>query len=144
MKRTGELVLGIIGSILLLIGIILGVSLSSVFGSDEFNNQFQEEFNQELQNDPAFSDADVEVAEEVFGALGSFAVGLTVSWAIAGILGILATIFVKKKTKLSGILFLVGGVVGIASVIPAILYVIAGIMALVRKAPQTTEPYETV
>lgn len=144
MKRTGELVMGIIGSVLLLIGIILGFSFSAVFGSDEFNEQFQEEFTQELQNDPAISDAEVEAVGDIFGALGSFVGGLTVSWIIAGILGIVATIFVKKKAKLSGILFIVAGVVGIASIIPAILYVIAGIMALVRKAPVTTEPYETV
>ncbi|MFK3939377.1 DUF4064 domain-containing protein [Alkalihalobacillus sp. NPDC078783] len=144
MKRTGELVLGIIGSVLLLIGIILGFSFSAVFGSDEFNDQFQEGFSQELQNDPEFSDAEVEAVNNFIESLGSFAVGLTVSWVISAILGILATIFVKKKTKLSGILFIVGGVVGIASIIPAILYVIAGIMALVRKAPQVTEPYETV
>ncbi|MEK4566577.1 DUF4064 domain-containing protein [Alkalihalobacillus sp. FSL R5-0424] len=144
MKRTGELVMGIIGSVLLLIGILIGFSFSTVFGSDEFNNQFQEDFAQELQNDPAISDAEMEAATEIFGALGSFTVAVTISWVIAGILGIIATIFVKKKTKLSGILFIVGGVVGIASIIPAILYVIAGIMALVRKAPTTTEPYETV
>ncbi|MEY8752525.1 DUF4064 domain-containing protein [Alkalicoccobacillus gibsonii] len=143
MKRTGELVLGIIGSILLLLGILFAVSINTFFTSVD-SAEFQEEFNQEIANDPTFTEADAEMVMDLVDSVPSFMTGLIVSWVIAGILGILATIFVKKKTKLSGIFFLIGGVIGIVSVIPAILYVIAGIMALVRKAPQTTEPYETV
>ncbi|MBM0065765.1 DUF4064 domain-containing protein [Alkalicoccobacillus gibsonii] len=143
MKRTGELVLGIISSVLLLLGILSAVSINTFFTSAD-SAQFQEEFNQEMANDPTLTEADVEMVMGLVDSVPSFMTGLIVSWIIAGILGIIATIFVKKKTKLAGILFLVGGVIGIVSVIPAILYVIAGIMALVRKAPQATEPYETV
>ncbi|MCM2676045.1 DUF4064 domain-containing protein [Alkalicoccobacillus plakortidis] len=144
MKRTAELVLGILGTVFIAFGILLMIGVTSIFnvaGSDE---QIQQEIMEEMQNDPTLSAADVQNAEELVELVSSFSFGITISFVISAILGLIATIFVKKKTKVAGILFIIGGVIGLLSIIPAVLYVVAGIMALARKAPPVEQPVETV
>ncbi|TSB45006.1 DUF4064 domain-containing protein [Alkalicoccobacillus porphyridii] len=141
MKRTAELVLGIIGSVLILLGVIMMFAFNSVAGTGEF----QDVLNEELQNDPQLSAEEADMVGDVIEGMSSVVSLLTVAFIISLVLGIVATILVKKKAKLAGVLFIVGGVAGLASIVPAILFVIAGIIALVRKVPKEQEqPIETV
>ncbi|SNU95817.1 Uncharacterised protein [Bacillus pumilus] len=79
--------------------------------------------------DAAFSDSDT---SEITG----------LGWAamLFSILAIVASVIVKKKAKLGGILLLVSAVGGIISIsmffiLPAVLIIIAGCMGVFRKDP---------
>ncbi|MGD7063195.1 DUF4064 domain-containing protein [Bacillus altitudinis] len=70
-------------------------------------------------------------------------------WAamLFSILAIVASVIVKKKAKLGGILLLVSAVGGIISIsmffiLPAVLIIIAGCMGVFRKEPVKTVPAE--
>lgn len=107
MKRTAEFVLGLIGGI---IGIISSVIALFVGGIGS-----------------------------AFGAEGAGTVtGLGWAATLLSILAIVGAAIVKGKPKLAGIMLIIAGIGGFISIsmfyiIPGILILIAGIMALVRK-----------
>ncbi|RKJ65849.1 DUF4064 domain-containing protein [Butyricicoccus sp. 1XD8-22] len=107
MKRTPEFILGLLGGIFGFIGAIMALFIGGI--------------------DAAFSSTG---ESEVIG-LGWGAV-------LFSIIAIVGCILVRTKDKIGGILMLVAAVGGIICIslfylIPAILLVIAGVMALVRK-----------
>ncbi|SDB85804.1 DUF4064 domain-containing protein [Shouchella lonarensis] len=146
MKRTAERALGIIGLILFVLGGLAFAGISAIQQSaepDDFVKGFTEAWEEEEGEEvPDEVKTGVEFfAERPYGtyALASF---------IAAIAGLVSAIVIKKNAILSGILFLGGVVVYgllvnvflmiLLPLIPMILYLIAGMMALVRKAPQET------
>lgn len=134
MKRTGEIALGVIGAVISVFVAILGVGLIFFMGNEGFTRAVGEGIKDE---DPNVSSAEVSFVIDLIG--GYFWVIAVVS-IIAVILGIVALVFLRdnKNPVASGIIFLVGAVVGGIFTLPfgifnGLLYLIAGIMCLVRK-----------
>lgn len=139
MKRTGEIVLGVLGALFYLFIAFIGGLIVWVQNNKD---QVQEFFNQAAAEAPnaAMSEADL---NNLFDAMGNSGMILLIMSIIAVILGIVAMVFIKgnKKPKAAGIIFIVTAVIFAfvsfgAGIIGGILYIIAGIMCLVRK-PKT-------
>ena len=135
MKRTAEIVLTVIGIIVNIL-MIVGVFLLNILFSDE---QLQREVERELQNDPALADAGIDPAliTSLFSGLGTYFIIVVL---ISTILSIVAVVVVRgnRKPKLAGGLLIGSAVlVGVATVflgwLPALLFLIAGIMCFARK-----------
>lgn len=134
MKRTGEIVLSVIGTV------FYGLS-AAFFGlmMALFNN---EQFIQEMEMETAPEDLEyLYMGLDFINATGAIAIGITV---LAMILGIVSIVLLKgdKNPKVAGIILLATSVLASvvtlgAAIFPSIFLFIAGIMALVRKAPQT-------
>lgn len=148
MKRTGELVFGIIGSLFNLIAIsfvgLLVVSMSSVSVNEQFQNELVTEMEKNYANNPNLQDidpqsfADTVVAfTDGFGPFGWFFI---VCFVISLVLGIVACIQAykakNKKANMAGWLFIVAAIfAGIIS-FTSFAYYIAAIICFVRK-PKT-------
>lgn len=132
MRRIGEYVLGIIGAILSGLMSLLGIFFLFIQG----NEQLKGEMENVMKSDPALNSGDFSAFTNVFGAIGW---ALTIASILGFVLGLVAIFVLKaKKPKVAGILFIVGSLlVGLVSVgagfLPALLYLIAGILCLVRK-----------
>jgi cytochrome bd-type quinol oxidase subunit 2 len=133
MKRTGEIVLGVIGAIFYGLGALFGVVMLVL--------KDQQDLLREISQDPEVSDViDINSLVDTLSAGGWT---LIITSLIALILGIIAIVFIKgnKKPKAAGIIFIVTAVVITiatfgAAIFPGIFFLIAGIMCLARK-PQT-------
>ncbi|MGE7622312.1 DUF4064 domain-containing protein [Viridibacillus sp. NPDC096237] len=139
MKRTGEMALGIIGSVInVLVIIILAVM---IFGVSTFANEttFQDEMLSQIQNDSNLTAEEIESVTPFIenlptyiNAFGWLVVVLLVASLVFGILGV---VFIRKSDKqnIAGTFFILAGVfAGIVS-LTAILFYIAAIMSFVRK-----------
>lgn len=122
MKRTAEKVLSWIGIVFGILGIISFVALKPLFDPDKVDTdaiksgQSAEEARQN--------------AETMSTAMGT---GTVVS-IIATILALIAVFLIKKHRIASGVLLIIAGIISFfGNLICAILFLIAGIMLLVRK-----------
>lgn len=158
MKRTGEIVLGVIGSIFNVIGII--VLLFVLLGASGFMNSpdfeiFMEQIQMEIQNDPTLSPEEAQIAADtmpaIFEGIGVFGWILLIALIISLILAVIAIVKISKNRspKAAGALFIIAGIfAGILS-LTSILFYIAAIMCFVRKPPvqdeflDQREPYQT-
>ncbi|MBM7583862.1 uncharacterized membrane protein YbaN (DUF454 family) [Bacillus pakistanensis] len=138
MKRTGEIVLAIIGVILSGLFAIGGLSFNALID----NPEFQEGMNQGINNDPTLTQGDIDAVISIIESVGPF---LLVVGLISVILGIIGAIAIKgnKKPVLAGIMFILAAlVIGLGTIgigfLPGILFLIAGIMSFVRKPKVTT------
>lgn len=142
MKRTGEIVLAVIGILLSGLFAIVGVAINYLMD----NPEFLEELNQGLSSDPNLSESELNAAMGLVELLGPSLLvvgGLTV---VLGIIGIIA-ISKNRKPILAGVMLVLAAlVIGIGTLgvgfLPAILFLVAGIMSFVRKPK--TPPYETI
>ncbi|MFP7255662.1 DUF4064 domain-containing protein [Terribacillus goriensis] len=133
-KRTAELVLGIIGVVFnvlgaILVGVFMGVAGNSI--------------DEEIKNDPTITAEDAALASNFVDGLGWFYVIVCVIGAILGVVGIL---LLRRNSSAiaSGVIFIVAAVLItfltlFVAIIPAILYLVAGILAIVRKPIDTNE-----
>lgn len=133
-KRTAELVLGIIGVVFnvlgaILVGLFMGVAGNSI--------------NEQIKNDPTVTAEDVALASNFVDGLGWFYVIVCVIGAILGVVGIL---LLRRNSSAiaSGVIFIVAAVLitfltFFVAIIPAVLYLVAGILAIVRKPIDTNE-----
>ncbi|XXM71044.1 DUF4064 domain-containing protein [Lysinibacillus sphaericus] len=139
-KRTGEVVMGIIGIILSalfsIIGIVTNMSID--------DPMVMEEMEKMIQSDPAITTQD---SSFILGIAESMGWYLILIGVIASILGLIAVLTIVKNRKpiVSGIMFILAAlVIGVGTIgfgfIPGLLFLIAGIMAFVRKP----KPSETV
>ncbi|WP_227396454.1 DUF4064 domain-containing protein [Jeotgalibacillus aurantiacus] len=146
MKRTAEGVLTIIGIVInfLMIG---GALLILALFSDPVARQ---EFEMQFQADPALADAGV-TPDQVFGIVDSLGFAFNIVVIISIILSFVALFAMKrnKKPKLAGSLLIASALlVGVATILlgwlPALLFLIAGIMCFARKpkVPQQTTVYQ--
>lgn len=141
LSRTGEKVLGIIGTIFNVIGIILAIVLITSLSGFE-GSQMQMQMEEELRNDPNITNPqDAEMAVDTFNAIvGGFDVigwVLVILLVISTVFAILAITKLKSfdKASTAGIFFILAGVfAGILS-LTSILFYIAAIMCFVRKPP---------
>lgn len=138
MKRTAEIILGIIGAV--------GYAFMAALGGFMLWMQNNRDVMEEMMTgtgDPT-TDFSMEEFEAMMDVLGTGGWVLLASSIAAIILGILAMVLLKgnKKPMIAGIIFIATAVIvafitGGAGIIAGIFYLIAGIMCLVRK-PQTT------
>jgi hypothetical protein len=143
-KRTGEVVMGVIGIILSALFSIIGIVLNMGMSNPEFMSQLEEG----MESDPNIQNAEMTAGDlsSIINAAESTGSYLVILGIIASILGIIAvlTIVKNKKPVLSGIMFIIAAlIIGLGTIgfgfVPGLLFLIAGIMALVRK-PKTTDP----
>ncbi|MBY7142329.1 DUF4064 domain-containing protein [Virgibacillus sp. NKC19-3] len=138
MKRTGEIVLGIIGA---LVYGFLGIIGGAMIWLQNNEALLQESLEEAPQQGGEIS---AEEFNEVIEVMGSGGTMMLVFSIIAIILGIIAMIFLKgnKRPKVAGIIFLASAVIGffvfgiIFGIMSGVFYIIAGIMCLARK-PKT-------
>lgn len=138
MKRTAEIVLTVFGLIFSLIGAAFVTFITSLTHLDTFKEGFQEGYNE----GGAYNS---EEADFILNILSGFGWVVTAVYVIGAILGIVAIVFFvgNKKPKAASIIMIITAViVGLGTIltgfIPALLYLIAGIVGLVRKPPVTT------
>ncbi|MCP3740912.1 DUF4064 domain-containing protein [Rossellomorea sp. BNER] len=138
MKRTGEIVLAVIGVILSGLFAIAGIFVNALID----NPDFQQGMNQEINGDPTLTQSDIDAVISIIESVGPF---LLVVGLISVILGIIGAIAIKgnKKPVLAGIMFILAAlVIGLGTIgfgfLPGILFLIAGIMSFVRKLKVTT------
>ncbi|WP_163102071.1 DUF4064 domain-containing protein [Peribacillus alkalitolerans] len=133
MKRTAEKVMSIIGIVINLFMIGMAVLVNVGLSDATVRNSIE----QELNNDPAMANSGVDI-NMVMDLLGGIGWGFVIVVLISTVLSIIALAVMKRKSKMAGILLIVSAlIVGIGTVLlgwlPAILFLIAGIMCLVRK-----------
>ncbi|EDL65789.1 hypothetical protein BSG1_16075 [Bacillus sp. SG-1] len=121
---------------------IIGIILSGLFAVMGFilnanRGMMQEMMEQEMTRDPSLTTEDTNYIMQMIDSMGPFLIGLGL---ISAILGLVAVVLIKgnKKPVLAGILFILAAlVVGLgtfgAGFLPGLLFLIAGIMAFVRK-----------
>lgn len=148
LSRTGEIALGIIGSILNVILLIV-VTLVVVSAGAVDTTQFQQIMEQEMMSDPTMTPQDVaymddimDVGMDVMGVVGWVFVGLLI---LSVILSIIAVIKVSKNKspKTAGVLFIFAGLLSGILLLAPILFYIASIMCLARRTPvdKLEDPY---
>ncbi|MGV3464220.1 MAG: DUF4064 domain-containing protein [Heyndrickxia sp.] len=133
MKRTAEITLAIIGVI---INALVGGSVLLIAAIFK-NETFQEQVKTQLENDPSLSTID---PSAVLDAIGNGSWWVVIASLIGLVLGIIAAVFLKgnKKPKAAGILLIIAAVISVllsAGIdwLSGILFLIAGILSLVRK-----------
>lgn len=141
MSRVGEVALGIIGTILnviLLVVVMLAVVGASNADTVELKQMLEEEI---VLADPAMTQEDVamfndalDVGFDIFGVVGWV---LVITLLISVILSIIAVVKVSKNKspKAAGIMFIFAGFLSGILLLAPILFYIAAIMCFVRKAP---------
>lgn len=133
-NRTAELVLGILGAAFNAIGAILGVLY--IFSVNEAAER-------DLYNNPEVSMEEADSASFLAGAIGWYFVVVCIAAIIMGVIGVI--ILRKNKRSIgSGVLFIVAGALSAVLsifllIVPAILYLVAGILAIVRKPIDTND-----
>ncbi|ADU28547.1 DUF4064 domain-containing protein [Evansella cellulosilytica] len=146
MKRTGEIVLGVIGAIGYAFFTVAGFFFLWLQNQDEFMG----ELSAELQADDELSAAEVDAVLGFLdgGFLSSSGIFLIILSVVAIVLGIVAMVLLKgnNKPKVSGLLFIITSVVAAiatlgAGIFPGIFYLIAGIMCFARKPKEPIESY---
>lgn len=138
MKRTGEVTLSVIGAILNLFIVAGGAVVIAQF-SDE---SVRQDFKQQLSQDPEMNTAN---SNMMLDAIGSSGWVIVIAALIALVMGVVSAVSLKgnKKPKLAGILLIIAAIINtivtfLIGWLPALLYLIAGIMSLVRK-PRNVE-----
>ncbi|SES28941.1 DUF4064 domain-containing protein [Psychrobacillus sp. OK032] len=141
MKRTGEMVLGVISAIFTAISII-ALAFLVISGSAAVNDEaVNAEIQQQILNDPALTGEEAEMLAQFLevlpGMFSAFGWGFIIVLVISLVLNIVGIISVtkNKKPKLAGAMFILAGLfAGIISITSILLYV-AAIMCFVRKSP---------
>ncbi|KMY51312.1 DUF4064 domain-containing protein [Peribacillus loiseleuriae] len=144
MKRTGEYILAIVGILLSIILTFIGIFFIAL----KQNDGIRQAIEGELTNDPTITMEDFSM---VMDAIGGFGWMIIVASGIGIVLGLVSIFILKSERQtMAGVFFIITAVlVGLLSVglglLQAILFLIAGIMCLVRK-PKNIEkdPYVTV
>ncbi|MFS0863586.1 DUF4064 domain-containing protein [Fredinandcohnia sp. 179-A 10B2 NHS] len=140
MKRTGEIVLTIIGACLFAFITLFGFIFLGLGGNDEFATEMENA----AATDPALTGVDMGMITDMVVAGGWYfiIVGL-----LSIVLGIVSLVLLKgnKRPKAAGIILIIVAVLStlatfLLSIIASILYLIAGILCLVRKQKEDFNP----
>lgn len=141
MRRTGEKVLSIISMIVYTFTALIAVLMNNVVIDNEEN--IQKVIQTVKDKNP---NATMEEVNFSIDFLSTYVWLMIITSILAMGLGIVALILLHKyqRAKVAGTLFLVMGILGIILTIPlgllsGPLFIIAGIMCLVRKPKQETE-----
>ncbi|MFA9556575.1 DUF4064 domain-containing protein [Evansella sp. AB-rgal1] len=140
MKRTAEIILGVIGAIAFSITAFIGTMLIILHDNEEMVRDI---FYEIALEDPSLAISDIDSFISVLGSSG-WVIAIVSFLAVA--LGIIAMILLRgnKNPKVAAILFLSTSIIialvsfGIG-LLPGVFYLIAGIMCLVRKGEPLLE-----
>ncbi|MEC5424155.1 DUF4064 domain-containing protein [Virgibacillus sp. C22-A2] len=142
MKRTGEVILGILGALVYGLFAALGAGMIWLRNNQDTirNLLIEGGFEQE------FPEITIEEVTHLFNDIKGAGLLLLITSIVAILLGIVAMILLRgnKNPKAAGIIF-IGTTVAVMivnfglGIIGGIFYLIAGIMCLVRKPPLTKE-----
>ncbi|WP_339147949.1 MULTISPECIES: DUF4064 domain-containing protein [unclassified Sutcliffiella] len=140
MKRTAEIVMTVIAVIISGITALFGLLMNFGLSSPEFTQMMEEE----MAADPAVEEMDMAAFMDMLALAGPTWIAVGILSLILGVIGIIA-LKGNKKPVLAGIMLILAAlVIGVGTFglgfIPAILYLIAGIMAFARK-PKVTEQH---
>ncbi|WP_449537506.1 DUF4064 domain-containing protein [Ferdinandcohnia sp. Marseille-Q9671] len=137
MKRTGEFVLTIIGACLFALISLFGFMFVGL--SD--NNEFTQEMENMVATDPELTGVDMGIITDLISTGGWYFIIVGI---LAIILGIVSLVLLKgnKHPKAAGIILIIVAILStlatfLISIIASILYLIAGILCLVRKQKET-------
>ena len=140
MKRTGEFVLTIIGACFFVFLTLFGF----MFVGLGDNNEFTQEMESIAAEDPTLEGVDMGIITDMVTSGGWYFIIVSI---LALILGVVSLFLLKgnKHPKAAGILLIVVAVLTtlatfLISIIASILYLIAGILCLVRKEKETFNP----
>lgn len=140
MSRTAEIVLSIIGAVFFALMLCFSGLILAFQDSQDFKDAFKTEFEAQQTAD-VDTQIDVNKVMDILSGATTYFIIVSI---IAMILGILAVVLLKgnKKPKAAGIILLITGILTAVltigfSFLPSLLYLIAGILALVRKPKQT-------
>lgn len=132
-NRIGEIILVIFGILVSIVGLFVRPIYGAIFKNPEILS--------DIENDLANEGFGVQEITESIAVLDYLSTYLTVVAGISIVIGIIAIFLLigDKKAKAAGILLIVGAVLILVSSIGAgffafVFYLIAGIIALVRKA----------
>lgn len=134
MKRTGEIVLGIIGAVIYGFFGLIGIGMIMLQNYDEFSENVYQEL---VASNPEVNFPDYETMLETLSFNGTM---IAIVSILALIAGIVALVFLKgnKRPKAAGIIFILTGVISALGLLEmalfaSVFYIAAGIMCLVRK-----------
>lgn len=147
MKRTAEIVLTVIGLILTSLGAILvGVSIS-LFNSNVFINDFENMFLQIAQDEGiTINSSDIQMIITTFQNAGWIVLALLIVSLILSIIAIYCFVG-NKKPKTASLLVIIAAVIVaistlLAGFLPALFYLIAGIVGFARKTTKPINPLD--
>ncbi|GGM33869.1 hypothetical protein GCM10011351_19780 [Paraliobacillus quinghaiensis] len=138
MKRTAEVVLGIIGTIIYGFFAIIGAGMLWMKNNSETVKEFYDDM---VQQSPEMDMPDYQTFIDSMGTGGMMVLVVSL---LAVILGIVAMVLLRgnKRPKVAAIIFVATAVIvvillGYMGVFAGIFYIIAGILCLTRKPQQT-------
>lgn len=137
MKRTAEIVLGVIGAIIYGLFAALGGMMIWMQNNEEL---IRDSFEQTAEQNPEINMGDFDMVIESMGTGGWM---ILIVSLLALLLGIIAMVFLRgnRRPKAAGIIFIITAVgtsiitLGVG-IIPGLFYLIAGIMCFARKPPR--------
>ncbi|MCM3620182.1 DUF4064 domain-containing protein [Sutcliffiella horikoshii] len=141
MKRTAEIVMAVIAVIISGLTALVGLLMNFGMSDPEFLRMVEEE----AAADPAAQGVDMAEFMDLVALAGPIWIAVGLISLVLGVIGIIA-IKGNKKPVLAGVMLILAAVViGIGTFgvgfIPALLFLIAGIMAFARKPKVTEQPY---
>ena len=145
MKRTIEIVFGVIGSLFNIIAIgfmgLMVIFMNGFQNNTQAQDELIAEFEKQFSEDPQFQTIDMQSFSDsmlsVINGFGPFAWFIIICFIISFIVGIIAMVQVArakdKKANLAGTMFIIAAVfAGILSP-TSVIYYIAAIICFVRK-----------
>lgn len=145
MKRTGEIVLGVIGVIIYAFFTMIGALMVWIQNNQDKVRDLMGEIAKE-DPEEALTPDEINETISAMGNSGWFVFGAALAIVI---IGIVSLVFLKgnKRPKPAGILLIVSGVLSVfvlgeLAIIGAIPYLIAGILCLLRKSPEPLDEME--
>ena len=143
MKRTAEIILTVIGIVFYLLVAALGGLMAALTGTDEFKEGFESEF--QMTGDDSIT------STELIEFVGAGGILILITSIVCIAFGILAAILFKKNAypKTMGIILIILAVVSSLisfglCILAGLFYVIAGIVALVKKSNKNTHNTTTI
>ncbi|MEH7387174.1 DUF4064 domain-containing protein [Bacillus sp. JJ1521] len=141
MKRTGEIVLTIIGACFFALISVFGFMFLGLSGDNTFTQEMESII---VAEDPSLQGTDFAFLSDIVSAGGWYFIIVGI---LAVILGIVSLVLLKgdKHPKAAGIILIVVAILTalatiLISIISSILYLVAGILCLVRKPKETFNP----
>lgn len=142
MKRTGEIVLGVIGIVVYAFISLLSALMIWVQNNEDKVKELMQEAAEE-NSDNALSPEEI---NETISTMGDNGWPFFIAGLLTVILGIVALIFLKgnKRPKPAGIILIVLAVLSVFvfggfALFGSVPYLIAGLMCLLRKPPKPVE-----
>jgi predicted PurR-regulated permease PerM len=134
--RNASMVLGIVGgAISILLGFFLVLcGLMVMYTSTlEYTNATSERMSLE--------ESESQDIEPIIKTIGAIYLGSGIVSVIAGVLGMIGGIIVKKRNMASGVMMIIAAVFSFFNILSMILFILGGIFALIKEPQHVMQPY---